>query len=57
MPQVTFHLLPVLQEGEELGDDKNENKVNDSVTVKYVYRDGFMDTSTMTQEKEIEKRQ
>jgi len=40
-----------------LEDDENENEVNDSVTVKYVNRDRFMDTSTMTQEKEIEKRQ
>ncbi len=36
MPQVAFHLLPVLQEGEELIDEENENKVNDGVTVNFV---------------------
>ncbi len=36
MPQVAFHLLPVFQEGEELIDDENENKVNDGVTVNFV---------------------
>ncbi len=39
MPQVTFHPLPVLQEGEGLEDDENENKINDSVTVNFVSGD------------------
>jgi hypothetical protein len=36
MPQVVFHLLPVLQEGEGLEDEENENVVNDGVTVNFV---------------------
>ncbi len=36
MPLVAFHPLPVLQEGEGLEIEENENEVNDGVTITFV---------------------
>jgi hypothetical protein len=35
MPQVAFHPLPVLKEGEGLAEE-NENEVNDGVTINII---------------------
>jgi hypothetical protein len=54
MPQVAFQLLPVLQEGERLEIEENENEVNDDVTIHIIYgQDSW--TSVQRQKKKMMK--
>jgi hypothetical protein len=55
MPQVAFHPLPVLQEGEGLEDEENENKINDGVTINFVNREELWTLVQRCKKKKVKK--
>jgi hypothetical protein len=55
MPQVTFHPLPVLQEGEGLEVDRNENKMNEGITINYVDGDNSWTLVQRCKKKKVKK--
>jgi hypothetical protein len=55
MPQVTFHPLPVLQEGEGLEVDRNENEMNEGITVNYIEGDNSWTLVQRFKKKKVKK--